>query len=376
MQHPAWVVAPLALVAVLGFSATTKLGRGETLRTIVRNLELPDWVLPRPLARAIPGLELVLAVFLLAPSRFLFTAAAVATLGLMLVYWALIARGLTLTPRPQCGCFGQVGDQSISGRTLARNTVLVAAAVATVALGASGRTAWSLWDGSDNGDLLWLALTAGACVLTALVLGGRQGQADEVAHPPAAVATEPASADADDYVRTPTPHLVVHDVDLGQPVTLQELAKHRAQLLVFVNCYCASTKEVMADITAWDERNPLVDVRLVFSVPIAEKFVGPPPARTLLDHRGIVWEALGLRGSPTAVLLGVDDHLAGGPVSGSDDVRRFVDDVEEALREATTSTEATTEPAPVLGEPAEPAEPAQPAEPADTLGGRQLTGDR
>ena len=152
MQHAAWALAPLALAAVLGSSAITKLGRGETLRTIVRNLELPEWVLPRSLARAIPGIELVLAVCLLAPWSPVLVAASVATLGLMLVYWALIARGLTLTPRPQCGCFGQVGDQSISGRTLARNTLLVAAATATVALAVSGRTVWSLWEGGDSGD--------------------------------------------------------------------------------------------------------------------------------------------------------------------------------------------------------------------------------
>jgi len=376
MQHAAWVVAPLALVAVLGFSAVTKLGRGETLRTIVRNLELPDWVLPRPLARAVPGIELVLAISLVAPWSPVFIAASVATLGLMLVYWGLIARGLTLTPRPQCGCFGQVGDQSISGRTLARNTLLVAAAGATVALSLSGRTVWSLGDGGGTGDLLWLALAAGACVLTGLVLSGTRGGDDEVVPPGLPVsAGREDSADTEDYVRTPTPHLVLHDVDRGHPVTLQELTKLRAQLLVFVNCYCASTKEVMADITGWNERTPLVDVRLVFSVPIAEKYVGPPPPRTLLDHRGIVWTSLGLQGSPCAVLLGVDDHLAGGPVSGSDDVREFVDEVEEALREATVSGGATGAEPTALDRP-EDTEATEATKTAEEVGERQLTGDR
>lgn len=334
MHHAAWVVAPLVLVGVLGFSAVSKLGKGESLRTIIRNLELPDWVLPRGLARAIPGIELSLAAGLLTPWRATFTIAAVATLVLMLTYWALIARGLSLSPRPECGCFGQVGDQSISARTLLRNTLLVAAATAALALGASGRTVWSLLDAAGGGDWLWLGLTALACVVTGLVLGRSRGSdGDRHDTPAAGRGAQDVDQGEGDYVRTRTPQLVIHDPASG-PVTLQELAARRAQLLVFVNCYCASTKEVMADITAWNELSPLVDVRLVFSVPIAEKFVGPPPPGTLLDHRGLAWQSLGLAGSPSAVLLGVDDHLAGGPVSGSAEVKEFVDDVVEVLRES------------------------------------------
>ena len=89
----------------------------------------------------------------------------------------------------------------------------------------------------------------------------------------------------------------------------------------------------MADLDGWNARLARVDVRIVFSVPIAEKFVGTPPAGTLLDHAGLVWTSLGLTRSPSAVLLGVDGYLAGGPVGGWDEVRAFIDDVEDALRE-------------------------------------------
>ncbi|GGB69828.1 hypothetical protein N798_15770 [Knoellia flava TL1] len=350
MHHPAWVLAPLALVAVLGFSATTKLGRGETLRSIIRNLQLPEWVLPLALARAIPGIELVLALFLLAPGRWLFTAASVATLGLMLAYWALIARGLTLTPRPQCGCFGQAGDQSISGRTLARNTLLVAAAVATVALAASGRTVWSLWDAGDAGDLLWLTLAACACLLTWLVVARRQPTPAERSTPsvegwrsspterrPAATGGSDLGDDLD-YERVPIPTLVLHDPTSG-PATLAELASERAQLLVFVNCYCVSTQVVASNVAAWRARLPAIDIRVVFSVPYDASRLVDPVEAPLLDHAALAWFGLGLVQSPAAVLCGADGLLAAGPVNGHDAVMGLLDDIEAELADASAPTE-------------------------------------
>ena len=212
--------------------------------------------------------------------------------------------------------------------------------MASTALAASGRTVWSLLGGADRGDGLWLAFGALACVVTGLVLGG------SAAPRPAAAATAPGpggagpaafpgdveDGDDDEYARAPTPSAVLHRPDRG-PVTLLELSRRRAQLLVFVNCYCASTKAAMADLDVWNARLNQVDVRIVFSVPIAEKFVGPPPSGTLLDHAGLVWTSLGLTRSPSAVLLGVDGYLAGGPVGGSDEVRAFIDDVGDALQE-------------------------------------------
>ena len=335
MHHVAWVLPPLVLAAVLCFSAVTKLGKGESLRSIVRNLHLSDRILPKPLARAIPGLELVLALLLVGSVQPLFTVAAVGCLVLMLVYWALIARGLTLHPRPSCGCFGQAGEHQITGRTLLRNTLLVLAAAATLALAVSGRTTLSLLGDARAGDWWWLALAALACVVTALVLAAPHSDV---------VVTSPAdpvgqgdllagdAADGGDYVRTPTPRLVLHDLASG-PVTLHELSAERAQLLVFVNCYCASTREAMAQVAAWDARFDLVDVRLVFSIPLIDS-LGPPPAGTLVDHAGLAWEAFGLTDSPSAVLLGIDGHLAGGPVSGATEVLELLDEVAEVLRES------------------------------------------
>jgi len=368
MDDVAWVVAPLVLAGVLAFSAVPKLGQGGTLRKIIRNLHLPQWILPEPLARAIPGLELALAAGLLAPWVPIFALVAAASLVLMSVYWALIARGLTITPRPSCGCFGQAGDHRVSGRTLLRNTLLVAASVAALALALSGRTVWSLLSTAPTGDWLWLALTALACLVTALVLGGLGNRAEPAPghalamleeHTPPSGQPDP-TADPEDYVRTVTPLLVLHEPGVG-PATLVELSAERAQLLVFVNCYCVSTLEVLGRVEGWDARLGLVDVRLVLSVPVNDA-LAPYPQGTLVDHAGLAWAGLGLTTSPSAVLLGADGYLAGGPVSGSRAVEQLVDDIEETLRVAPAVVEAPeTRDAP--GEVAASVE-------------RQLTGDR
>lgn len=349
MHHAAWVIAPLVVAGTLGLSAATKVGKGDSLRSVIANLRLPSWVLPRWLARAIPGIEVVVAIGLVAPWVPVFAAAALAALSLMVIYWSLIARGLTITPRPTCGCFGAV-DQPISRRTLLRNTLLVAAAGAAVTLAASGRTVWSLLSDAGSGDWVWLALAVLACVVAVLVFGtagapatpgtGSTGAAPQPAHRHASpgddtAASVPTDEDDDDYIRVPTPELLLHDPEAG-PVTLIELSAKRAQLLVFVNCYCASTSEAIADLEGWQDRLAVVDVRIVFSVPILERLTPVTPPGTLVDHRGLTWRALGLTGSPSAVLLGVDGYLAGGPVDGTADVRTFVGDVADALSEAPT----------------------------------------
>lgn len=340
MHHAAWVIAPLVLVGVLGLSAATKAGKGESLRSIIANLRLPAWVLPASLARAIPAIELALAVGLLAPWVPLFAVAAVATLLLRLLYCGLIARGLTISPRPACGCFGDV-DQPITGRTLLRNSLLVAAAGAAVALAGSGRTVWTLLADAGVADWLWLGLATLACAVSALVLGASGSEAaamdwDLTADPGPAV-VQPGE-DEHDYIRVPTPQLLLQDPEAG-PVTLLEISAKRAQLLVFVNCYCASTTQVVADLDGWQERLDLVDVRMVFSVPIVGRFDGNVPVRTLVDHQGLAWQSLGLTGSPNALLLGVDGYLAGGPVSGPEEVREFIDAVEATLREVPASVD-------------------------------------
>jgi len=49
-------------------------------------------------------------------------------------------------------------------------------------------------------------------------------------------------------------------------------------------------------------------------------------------HR--LWESFGVRGTPSAILLGADGLLAGGPVTGVTDVMTFVEEVKWQLLDA------------------------------------------
>lgn len=339
MQHVAWIVAPLVLIAVLGFSASAKLGQGESLRSIIANLRLPMSILPPWLAKAIPAIELVLCVGLLAPWAPVFLVFALATLVLVVVYWLLIAKGMTITPRPSCGCFGNAGDHRISGRTLLRNTLLVGCAGAAVALAASGRTVWTLLGKADAGDWIWLGLAAVACVVTALVFGGSNAMpwarpASTPSHdvnPAETVIAE--EGEEDEYLRSVTPEAILIDPESG-PLTLRELSMQRAQLLILVNCYCGPTHEAANALGGWADRLQALDVRMVFATEYRAEALSNPPERPLLDHAAVAWRTLGVQQSPAAVLLGADGYLAGGPVHGMIEINGFVDDIEEQLNEA------------------------------------------
>ena len=74
-------------------------------------------------------------------------------------------------------------------------------------------------------------------------------------------------------------------------------------------------------------REPVVDERLDLGVPgVAERLYYDPAARAYI--------ALTMPGTSSAVLLGADRLVAGGPVLGTAEVEAFVDEIAEALAEA------------------------------------------
>src|SRR5690606_14151064 len=113
-----------------------------------------------------PG-ELVLALAMLSPWLPLARLAAVGTFLLFASYLVIIARAMTFDPRPSCGCFGQIGDQRVTWKTVIRNTLLVAGAVVFGWMTwVQDLTVFSLFSNASERE--WLLL-AGAAYL-ALVL--------------------------------------------------------------------------------------------------------------------------------------------------------------------------------------------------------------
>jgi hypothetical protein len=185
----------------------------------------------------------LLGLAMLSPWLPLARLAAIGALLLFLVYWAIIARAMTFDPRPSCGCFGQIGDQRVTAKTLARNTVLLAGAAAFVWMTwAQGVTAFSFVADATTREWL-LLLGAGYAVLVAwFVLSPpapvTQRRRDRGTH---ADPEPPADAD-DEYVRVPIPDAILLD-GKRDAATLLQLTQDEAVLLVFITCGCPSTHE-------------------------------------------------------------------------------------------------------------------------------------
>lgn len=172
---------------------------------------------------------------------------------------------------------------------------------------------------------------------------GRDGHADEVVLGSGTADPTPTTAadqvpDEDDFERSPIPAALV--LDGAQPLTLQELGAQKAQLLVSVTCLCGGSSQAIDQVAGWQERLPLLDVSLLSSMPADEL---PLPrtgaARVLYDHAGLAQRALGMPGSPQAILLGADVLIAGGPVTGLAEIEEFVGDIEAQLAEAVEPAE-------------------------------------
>lgn len=182
-----------------------------------------------------------------------------------------------------------------------------------------------------NGTVGWAAVGETAVRELAAALG-----AEATAPAPTPTPTsEAAPAVVEDelaYERKPIPSGIVINAE-GKPRTLAELAMYRPTLVVAITCLCGSVRGAVDQLGAWAERLEVVDVVLFTTFPLD----GLPEDwgvrdRAWYDHRSTSRSALGLSGSVSAVLLGADGMVAGGPVP-EDEIEQFVADIEAELVE-------------------------------------------
>lgn len=322
------------LAVVLAVSGVAKWRNRDATRSAIRLLGLPPVLQTAFVAKALPVSEGALALALLLLGRPIAIMAAAAALILFLIYWVLVARAMTFKPRPTCGCFGSIGDQTIRGRTVVRNTLFVASAAVWLWATTRGASVPGLLAGLSTTGWLWLLGAALVAVVTVLVVGGGPKATGTPA--PRPMTNAPSANEEfedEDYVRVPTPHGLLVDA-AGKPVTLLELSAQRAQLLIFANCYCGPTYAAWDLLKQWAPQLPAIDLHMVFAVvPIPEASTEYPTEGALYDHQGLTWLSLHTGGSPAAVLLGADGYLAGGPVLGVDEISEFFEEVADALRD-------------------------------------------
>jgi hypothetical protein len=318
--------APLLVAAVLVASAVGKLRDPRRAALGFDALRVPQ-PLARPWIRAAhPWAEILLALCLVLSSGPAAIVTAVVATALFVAYLSLVVRAAQSPEPTDCACFGSAGSERVSGLTVARNVWLLALSGVSLWVPFSGRSPLQ-WAVGAGPDAWWLAAVAAAAVTTGLIL--YHGPAS----PPASARdSEGAMDDEDleDYERTEIPHAPVTLAN-GEVVSLRELAVARPKLLLAVSETCSSCHPTIEAAPTWRARLPALDIHLLFLSAAVTDTAEPSQPETLHDPMRFAFEALQLPGTPSAVLLGVDGMLAGGPVAGHDAIRAFVADIETEL---------------------------------------------
>ena len=319
----ALALAPVVLAVVLVASAVGKLRSPSASAEAFRDLRVPSVLSGSLVVQALPWVEVALALGLVALGGLPGAAAAVATLLLFTAYLVLVVRALGFDEDVECACFGEFAPGRISRRTVVRNAWLVALAAVTLGVATQGSSVLT----RISDELLpwwWLAGAVAAAVTTWLVVGGSS----------AAVPTIEPTAHAEeegDYVRYRTPALPVTLGD-GSTTNLRALSSARAQLLLYVSDTCGSCEPIIEAAPAWSRELTPLDVRLVLrSDPDQTRLASAEEPLTVHDREGLVVDSFGVHATPSALLLGADGLLAGGPVTGVDNVRDFVTDIRAEL---------------------------------------------
>lgn len=349
------LAAPLLLSLTLLVSGLAKLGAREGTEDAMTSLRLPLRGAHRAGATILPVAEIVLAVALWVPVAGLQIAAAAAVAALMVAYLVIIARALGFEETVECSCFGTLGSPTVSRSTLWRNLILSGLGVLAVIAALSGVTARAVLE-APLPLMGWAGALALTVALTALALGGtdRTGTSDAADAPNAAApdasagggraegpgrGADLAAEDEElmDYERDPIPAGVLQRPD-GGLVTLRQLTAQQAALLIFVSEGCGPCERVLDRFPGWlAQLSPFMQVKVAFRRPVdglrerTEQRVGD---HALHDPQFSAREALGARTAPSAVLLGADGLLAGGPVTGGSGVIEFVDEIQEQLAAA------------------------------------------
>lgn len=334
---PAALLATLTLAGVLVLSGVAKARDRHRAAAGFRALGLPEWTVRLPGPELLAWTEVALALALVGGSGPLLLAAAGAAVLLCAAYLVVIVRAVRAPEPVRCACFGRVLDQPVSGWTVARNALLLGCAGLTLYAASAG---WSLPAGlgrADPGD--WgafggavLAVAVVGCLLAPGATARAEGPSDTVPGRPTG-SPGPASAHTGDGSAGPAgPQPIPAGVLLdehGGRLTPAVWSAQGARLLLFLSPGCAPCRRVRDSVPAWrDLLGPGIDVQVVLEV--APSATAAEPG-TLGDPGGELAAALSCVRTPSAVLLGRDGLLAGGPVAGEAAVADLVAVVRDRL---------------------------------------------
>jgi hypothetical protein len=317
----------LTCAVVLLVSGVAKLRAPDTVDAAFTALEVPRALDTAVVRRLSPWVEVALGAWLVLATGAALVVVAALTLLLFVAYLALVVRVVGRPEPVDCGCFGALGDSRVTRVTVWRNAALVLSALLAVVAGLQGvGLIGAVVDGEALPWIAMAALTAAVAVLVAY-------------RAPGTVADDGPSLDADgNYARQQTPQTQVLTEDSRLVLLANETAR-AAHLLVFLSPGCGPCGRIGPDLGAWAELlDPVVVRAVVMAQPQSVAAMPYLAGRAWYDPYSITRTAFGVA-TPAAVLLGTDGMLAGGPVQGEDDIRSFVAEVAEHLREALEAAE-------------------------------------
>jgi peroxiredoxin len=317
-----------ATAAVFAFAAVGKFAEPDSVRQSLAEFGVPARF-TAPGSRALPALELAVAVLVLPPSTAV--AGTVAALVLLAVFTAAVLVQLRRGRRPRCSCFG--ASAPVSGWTPVRNAGFAGLA--------AGALAGSLLDPGLPGTLPagpGLGLTAGL-LLAAVQL--RQAVRLRALGVEVKRLRDNQPRTGGLLAGTPAPEFALPDVD-GRTRTLAGLrAAGQPLVLVFVHPDCPVCTMFAMEFPYWHARSA---GRLTL-VPIgggdpdenrawAEKF---DVTGLLVQHRAEVAARYKLLTTPAAIHLDTRGRVTGPPARTLPEIRDLLTTTLEATPAVTTA---------------------------------------
>ncbi|GAA4403991.1 hypothetical protein GCM10023168_16030 [Fodinibacter luteus] len=355
---PSALLLPVVTCAVvLLVSGVAKLRAPATVDAAFTSLDVPA-ALDTPLVRRlVPWAEVALGAWLLLATGAALAVVAALALALFVAYLVLVVRAQRRPEPVDCGCFGALGSARVTRVTVWRNVLLVVSAALAVVAGLRGVGVIAAL--VDGGALAWLAASA-LTVAVAVLVTHRDAPAEQGSGVPSSATSEPSTDEAGEYVREAIPRAQVLTED-GTLVLLAQESARAAHLLVFLSPGCGPCGRIGPLVAGWNEQLAPVVVRAVVAgqPSVVDTWLTYLQGHAWFDPHGVTRAAFSA-GNPSAVLLGADGLIAGGPVHGEEAVSAFVAEVAEQLREARAEGELSS--ADIANRPEDGAAAAEPAD--------------
>lgn len=323
----------LTCAVVLLVSGVAKLRDPASVDSAFTSLGVPKVIDTLIVRRGLPWLEVALGTWLVLATGPALVAVAALTLALFVGYLVLVSIAVRRPEPVDCGCFGALGDDTVTRVTVWRNAALVLAALVSVLAGMLGHGVIGML--ADGSGWTWLATTVLTVAVAVLVTHRSPQDPAAVAAPGPVGAAGPEVDEHGDYLRQGTPVVAFLDEE-GALFPLHHRTMRSAHLLVFLSPGCGPCARIAPQVPGWAQELAPVSVKAVV--------IGQPTmlqgdlavlrGHAYFDPYAIGRVAFGLT-TPAAVLVGTDGKLAGGPALGEHDIVDFVDVVREHIRAVT-----------------------------------------